>query len=117
MSASAFSLSSLYAADRVDLDSSTTVRGGLKSGPDHRFCGACMTWLYTVPEGMDDYVNIRSNLFATASQHRPFCDMWLDEGLGWADSGAERHYGTVPADEEFGALVAAYAGWDGRVKE
>ena len=116
MTSGPYSLSSLYEAKRFSL-AGETVRGGLKSGPNHSFCPECMTWLSSVPEGLEDYVNVRSTLFDDASAHRPFIECWTSEGLGWGNSGAERTYETVPADEEFGELIAAYAAWDGRVKQ
>ena len=114
MTSGAFSLSSLYDASRFTLHGEA-VRGGLKSGPDHRFCKDCMSWLFTVPEGMEDYVNVRSSLFDDPAAHRPFIECWTSEGLGWAKTGAERSFATVPQDEEFGELVAAYAAWDEKV--
>ena len=116
MSSSAFSLSSLYPADRFDRTQGETVRGGMKSGPNHHFCPSCMSWLYTVPEGLEDFVNVRSSLLENAAEHRPFIDAWTREKLPWAVSGAERGIETVPGEEEFGELVSAYAAWDGRVR-
>ena len=116
MTSGPYSLSSLYEANRFSVDGET-VRGGLKSGPDHRFCPECMSWLYTVPEGLEDYVNIRSSLFDNAAAHRPFIECWTSEGLGWAQTDTTRTYESVPADGEFGELMAAYAAWDGRVKQ
>ena len=117
MSAGAFSLSSLYPADRFRVEHGEPVRGGVGSGPRHMFCGSCMTWLYTVPEGMEDYVNVRSPMFADAAEHRPYIETYLGEGLGWASAGAELSFETVPPDEDFTRLIADYAAWDGRVKQ
>ena len=117
MSASAFSLSSLYPAERFDVVRGAPERGGLRTGPTHMFCGFCMTWLYTVPEGMDDFVNGRSSLFDDAAEHRPFIETHRAEALAWAPSGAARTYDTVPEDAEFGELIAAYGEWDGRVRQ
>ena len=114
MTSGAFSLSSLFEAKRFSV-SGDVVRGGMKTGPNHSFCPECLSWLYTVPEGLEDYVNVRSSLFDDAAAHRPFIECWTNEGLGWANGGAERTYESVPADEEFGELMAAYAAWDGRV--
>ncbi len=117
MAASAFSLNSLYPADRFERLQGDTVLGGLKGPARHHFCPSCMSWLFTQPESMDDYVNVRSALLDAAAAHRPFADAWLSEGLGWANSGAERGFDTVPAEEEFPQLIADYAAWDGRVKQ
>jgi hypothetical protein len=117
MTASAFSLSSLYPADRLQVTEGEPVRGGLKTGPRHMFCGSCMSWLYTVPEGLEQFVNVRSSMLDDSSRHRPFVDVWLSEGFDWASSGAERHYDSVPEEADFPALMAAYVEWDGRVMQ
>ncbi len=117
MSASAFSLSSLYPAGRFRVTDGEPVRGGLGTGPNHMFCGSCMTWLYTVPEGMDAFVNVRSTLLDNGEEHRPFIEAHRGEGFDWANSGAARTYERVPDDSEFGNLITAYGEWDGRVKQ
>ena len=114
MSSSAFSLSSLYQADRFEQLSGATELGGLKGGTRHSFCSSCLSWLWTVPEGMDDYINIRSTMLDDASGHRPYVDCWLSEGLSWVDSGAPRKFDKVSEESEFGALAADYATWDAR---
>ena len=117
MSSSAFSLSSLYPAAQFEVEQGEAVRGGLKSGPKHMFCGSCSSWLFTIPDGLEDFVNVRSSLFDDAVAHRPYADMWLGQGLGWSDSGAERRFETEPGEEEFGDLIAGYAGWERRVTQ
>ena len=115
MSSSAFSLSSLYPADRFEQLSGTTELGGLKGGTRHSFCSSCLSWLWTVPEGMDDFINVRSTMLAAPAAHRPFIDCWLTESVGWASSGACKGYDKVPDPQEFEALAADYAAWDGEV--
>jgi len=115
MTGGAYSLSSLYPVERFSSDGETTV-GGLKGGTKHHFCPSCMSWLFTVPEGLDEFVNVRSSMFENASEHRPFADMWLSEALPGASSGAPKGFASVPNEQGFGALVGAYAEWDGRVQ-
>jgi hypothetical protein len=110
-----YSLSSLYPAERFD-SGGETVLGGIKGATKHHFCTSCMSWLFTVPEGFEGFVNVRSSMFDDAREHRPFVDMWLSEALPGAESGAPRRFDTVPQEEEFGELMRAYADWDGRVK-
>ena len=117
MTASAFSLNSLYPAERFEMTEGETVLGGMKAGTRHHFCASCMSWLYTVPEGGEAFVVVRSALLEDGSRHRPFADMWRREGLDWVESGAARRFDMVPGDEEFPQLLADYAGWDGRVTE
>ena len=117
MTGSAFSLSSLYSADRFSVMQGGTVRGGMKTGPNHQFCPDCMSWIFTVPEGMETFVNIRAPMFDDAAEHRPYVEMCVSEALPGAVSGAVRSYDQFPQESEFPELLAAYAAWDGRVKE
>ena len=116
MSASAFTLTSVYPADKFQVTAGDTVVGGMKGNTKHMFCGECLTFVYSIPEGMEMFVNVRSTEFENAAEHRPFIDMFLREGLPWVSSGAERSYDGAPEQTEFGPLMAAYAEWDGRVK-
>ena len=117
MTGGAYSLSSLYPAERLTVTAGETVRGGMKSGPDHQFCGHCMSWLFTRPEGLEEFVNIRSSMFDDAAGHRPYMETYRGEGLPGASSGAPRSYEALPEDREFPELMAGYAEWDGRVKQ
>ena len=111
MTASAFSLSSLYPAESFEQLSGTTVLGGLKGATKHSSCASCMSWLWTVPEGLDGFVNIRSTMLDEPAGHAPFADTWLSEGLPWVTSGAPKKFAKLPAESEFGVLVAEYAEW------
>jgi hypothetical protein len=117
MSASAFSLTSLYPDERFEMLQGNTVLGGLKGETRHHFCAACMTWMFTRAEALGPFVNIRSTMLDDASRQRPFVDMYLAEGFAWAHSGAERGYQTAPQESEFGELMTAYAAWDGKVMQ
>jgi hypothetical protein len=116
MTASAFSLSSLYPADRFEPIQGETMLGGLKGATRHHFCPSCMSWLYTQPEGMDGFVNVRSTMLDDPTTHRPFVDVFLGEGMPWVATGAEHRYEAMPDQSHFAELTAAYAAWDERVK-
>ena len=117
MSASAFSLSSLYPADRFEVLEGEPIIGGLKGATKHYFCRSCMSWLYTTPEGLEGFVNVRSSMLEGAGTHRPYVDMFRSEGFDWAQSGAPRSFDTMPGEDEVPALLAAYSEWDGRVSQ
>jgi hypothetical protein len=117
MTGGAYSVSSFYPADRFSLTTGTTVRGGLKTGPDHEFCPECMSWMFTTAKEIEGFVNVRSTMFDDASVHRPYVEMFKAEALPGATSGAVRSYEGFPQDNEFPALIADYANWDGRVKQ
>jgi len=115
MTGGAYSLSSLYPRERFQLTTGETVLGGLKGANRHHFCGSCLSWIYSVPEGFDAYANVRSSMLDNADEHRPYVDMFVSEALPGAQSGAPKQFETGPGEEEFGALMGAYADWDGRV--
>ena len=63
MSASAFSLSAAIPSNGFAVVQGEPVLGGLR-GPEahHHFCPHCMTWMFTRPEGMDWFVNLRPTM-------------------------------------------------------
>ena len=116
MTGGAYSLGSFYPADRFTVRGGT-VRGGMKTGPDHEFCADCMTWMFTTAEQIEGFVNVRSTMFDDAAEHRPYVEMYRKEGIPGAISGAPRSYEDFPEESEFPELIADYAAWDGRVKQ
>ncbi|MEN3972383.1 GFA family protein [Sphingomicrobium sp. XHP0235] len=114
MTGGAFSLSSLYPWDKVEVLEGQTVRGGLGTGPDHQHCAKCHSWLWTTPDGLEGYANVRSSQFDDAAAHRPFIEVHLSEALPGATGVAQKAFDGVPDAETFPKLFAAYAEWDER---
>ena len=117
MTGGAYSVSSLYPAERFSVTNGATVRGGLKTGPNHQFCPDCLSWMFTFPEALEGFVNIRSTMFDDAVKHRPYVEMCRAEALPGTASGAARSYDGFPQESEFPELIADYAAWDKGVKE
>ena len=109
MTAGPFSLSSLYAADAFTLTAGETVRGGAGTGPDHQFCPKCLSWVFTIPDGMDGYVNVRSTLLDDYAGHAPFAEFYLDEGLPRMSSGARHSFGHAPDSAGFRQLIQDFS--------
>ncbi|WP_375404107.1 GFA family protein [uncultured Sphingomonas sp.] len=108
MTASAFSLSSLYPSDALAITAGEPVIGGSRGATRHYFCPRCMSWLFTRPEGMDDFVNVRSTLLDNARSYRPFMETYTGEKLAWAATGAMRSFDTLPAPDSFPTLLAEF---------
>jgi hypothetical protein len=117
LTGSAFSLSSLYQIDHFQVTNGEPVLGGLKAAHRQFFCPSCLSWLFTRPEGMDDYVNVRSTMFEDAAAHRPYIETHHREALPGIDTGAVERFDTVPDEDQFGPLIAAYAQWRGAAEE
>ena len=112
MTASAFSLSALYPIARFKLLEGEPVVGGLHGDTRHMFCGYCLSRLYIQPDGMDDFVNVRSTLLDAPSSEPPFIETVTSEALPWARTGAQHAFENFPPPDRFPALVAEFSGRD-----
>lgn len=110
MTSSAFSLSSLFPSQAFSITLGEPVIGGLHGAARHYFCEYCMSWLFTRPEGMEDFVNVRSTMLEDSRDYKPFIETYLDEKLGWAVTGAKYSFDKYPAQEQFPRLLQEYAG-------
>lgn len=109
MTASAFSLSSLFASEAFVITAGEPVVGGLHGATRHFFCNYCMSWLFTRPEGLDDFVNVRSTLLEDSKRFVPFIETYVDEKLPWASTGAKHSFDKFPPQESYPALLMEYA--------
>lgn len=110
MTASAFSLSALYASDGFEVMQGEPVIGGLHGPTRHFFCPHCMSWLFTRPEGLDAFVNVRATLLDDARGFTPFIETWTCEMLPWAKTSAVHSFEKFPPMEQYPQLVAEFAG-------
>ena len=108
MTASAFSLSSLYPQDRVAIQGET-ILGGMRGDLHHHCCAFCLSWVNTRADFLGPLVNIRSTLLTSGADKPPFVECWLDEKLPWVTIGAPHAFAQVPPAEGFAALIAEFA--------
>lgn len=111
MSASAFSLTAAIPAEGLHVTAGAPVLGGLRGGTRHYFCPDCMSWMFTRPEGVDQFVNLRPAMLDDPSWCVPFIETCTREALPWARTPAPHRYAGFPPMEEFGPLLAAFAAW------
>ena len=62
MSSSAYSLSAAIPSSGFSVIKGDPVIGGLHGASKHYFCPHCMSWIFTRPEGIDEFVNIRPTM-------------------------------------------------------
>lgn len=108
MTASAYSLSSLYPVEAFELTAGEPVLGGLRGATEHLFCPSCMSWLFTRPEGLKGFINVRSSLLDDANAHAPFVETFTSEKLAFAATGATHSFATFPPSEAFPELLTGY---------
>lgn len=105
MSSSAYSLSAAIPADGFEVIAGEPVIGGLHGASRHYFCPHCMTWMFTRPEGMDWFVNLRPTMLDDTSGIAPFIETFTSEKLPFAATGALHSYETFPPMEAYEGLV------------
>ena len=110
MSSSAYSLSAAIPSEGFAVTKGEPVVGGLHGASKHYFCGHCMTWMFTRPEGIDWFVNLRPTMLDDHAWFAPFIETWTAEKLPWAATSAVHSYEALPSFEEYEPLVAEYAG-------
>lgn len=110
MTASAFSLSAAIPTSGFSVVQGETVIGGLHGASQHHFCAWCMSWLFTRPDGVDWFVNVRSTMLdEPAWWATPFMETWAAEKLPWATTRALHTFERLPANDAYPALLAAFA--------
>ncbi len=110
MTASAYSLTVTLPADGFEVTRGEPVLGGLK-GPvsHHHHCPQCLSWIFTRAKGFDGFVNLRASALDDHRWFEPFIELWTDEKLPWAATGAQHSFGTSPEMSQFQQLMEAYA--------
>ncbi|MBA3517770.1 MAG: GFA family protein [Rhizobiales bacterium] len=109
MTASAFSLSAAIPSEGFLVTRGEPVIGGLHGASRHYFCPRCMSWMFTRPEGMDWFVNLRQTMLDDPSWSAPFIETWTSEKLPWATTPAVHSFETLPAFDAYDGLTKEYA--------
>jgi hypothetical protein len=109
MSSSAYSLSAAIPADGFEVIGGEPVIGGLHGAARHYFCGWCMTWMFTRPDGIDFFVNVRPTMLDDPRWFVPHMETWTSEKLPWATTPARHSYATLPEMHEYEGLIGEYS--------
>jgi hypothetical protein len=109
MTASAFSLSIAVPSGGFSILKGDPTIGGLHGATQHYFCPYCKSWMFTRPEGIEEFVNVRLTMLEDASWFAPFIETWTKEKLPWVTTLAVRSFETVPEYEDYAELVKEYA--------
>lgn len=109
MSSSAFSLSAAIPSEGFAVTHGEPVVGGLHGAVRHFFCAHCMSWLFTRPDGFDQFVNVRVTMLDDPSWFSPFIETYTSEKLPWATTPAIHSYPKFPPFEAYMDLIKEYA--------
>ncbi len=109
MTASAFSLSEMYAAESFVVTYGEPVRGGMKAEPHHYVCPQCSSWVFTrLSSPIGDFVNVRATMFDEADHTAPFIETCTDKKLAWVQTGARHRFPAFPSRDAFADLIAEF---------
>ena len=64
--------------------------------------------MFTRPEGIEEFVNVRLTTLENVSWFKPFIETWTKEKLSWVTTLAVRSFETVPEYEDYAGLVEEY---------
>lgn len=109
MTASAFSLSVAVPSEGFTITKGEPVIGGLHGASRHYFCPHCMSWMFTRPEGMGWFVNVRATMLDDPRWFTPFVETWTSEKLPWASTPAVHSYEALPPLDAYEGLIKEYA--------
>jgi hypothetical protein len=109
MSASAYSLSAAIPSDGFAVVEGEPVIGGLHGAARHYFCDHCMTWMFTRPDGIDFFVNVRPTMLDDPKWFVPLIETYTSEKLPWATTPAKHGYAAYPEMHEYEGLIGEYA--------
>ena len=115
MSASSYSLTLMLPEDGLTVTAGEPVLGGLKGDTvRHFFCPSCMTWIFSKPQRVPGYVNLRATMLDDTSDIAPFIETWTDEKLAFAETGAPKRFPQFPAPEDMAPLRREFDEWTER---
>lgn len=109
LTASAFSLNSIYPDEAFAVTTGEPVIGALHGEHRHFFCPHCFSWMFTRPNGKGAIVIVRSTLLAEASAYYPFIETCTAEKLAWATTPAVYSFNGYPPPQRYSALMAEFA--------
>ena len=109
MTGSAFSLSAAFPSDGFTVTQGDPVIGGLHGPIRHYCCGYCMSWLFTRPDGMDWFVNVRATMFDDPARFVPFIETCAGEKLPWVTTPATHSFPQFPTVDQWTELTAEFA--------
>jgi hypothetical protein len=104
-----FSLSIGVPSEGFDVTEGEPVIGDLH-GPTRRyFCPRCMNWMFTRPEGTNEFVNLRPTMLDEHGWIVPFIEFWTQEKLPWANTPSVYSYATEPVFADYAKLLEEFA--------
>ncbi|MGO7907073.1 GFA family protein [Rhizobium leguminosarum] len=84
------------------------VVGALHGDTRHLYCPYCKNWLYSLPAGVESYVNVHPTSFDNIEWLSPFVEVHIAEKLAWATTPAMHSFKVFPDPKTFRQLVEEF---------
>ena len=68
-----------------------------------------MTWMFTRPEGLDSFVNLRPSMLDDHRWFAPFIETYTSEKLPWASTPAVHSFERFPEMTAYEGLIREFA--------
>ncbi|MEL6567911.1 MAG: GFA family protein [Pseudomonadota bacterium] len=104
-----YSLSLLVPSSGFEVVCGAPVIGGLHGEHRQFFCDHCKSWLFTRPNGLDAFVNVRATMLEDPGWVVPIVDIATADKLPQVASGAEHSFEDFPAADVFQPLIQEFA--------
>lgn len=110
LSASAYSLTTMFPSDHFSC-TGELIKGGLcSSGRTHYFCKSCLNFVYSQIGGAEQRINLRTSVLNDAASFEPFVELMTDEKMPWSHVPVARSFSQYPASlDELQALMVGYS--------
>jgi hypothetical protein len=109
LSASAFSLTIAVPSEGFAVTRGEAAVGGMHGPHRQLYCPRCKNWVFTRPDGMDFFFNVRATMLDDHDWYVPFVEVHTSERLPWAATPAVHSFATQPDLEGYAPLVEAFA--------
>jgi len=109
MTASALSLSAAIPSAGFSVVHGEPTIGGLHGAARHYFCPWCMSWMFTRPEGIDAFVNLRPTMLDDPFWFAPYIETMTSEKLPWATTPVVHSFERWPPPDAYDGLIRGYA--------
>ncbi|MEP5759911.1 MAG: GFA family protein [Litoreibacter sp.] len=109
LTASAFSLTTMFPSDSFSYTGDLFKGGRQSSGRDHYFCKSCGNFIYSQIDDADQRINLRTSILNGAASFEPFVELMTKEKIPWATVPAKHSYQQSPdSPEDLQALMDEY---------
>lgn len=110
LTASAFSLTTMFSSDSFSYIGDLIKGGNRSSERVHYFCKSCLNFVFSEINGATHRINLRTSILDEASQFEPFIETMTDQKMPWVRIPAVHSFTRYPKSlDELQMLMNEYS--------